>query len=236
MGQLCPACLARTLDVLDLRAPGTRRDIQRSPASPGGRHANNYGPGARAAGKPARSAAEPPANRCARPAFAPIPPSGTTAQAAGRPAGSTRAAAAAGASTGGSVTCYTASQASGLPGRSDKPRLVRSAPNTWNISPTYDRGRVSIRVGLSYNQANIFQYQYQDGTPTLDGTPSTPTPGGIKGPDSDVYLYSHLEIDAQGSIRLAHGLTFVAYGLNLNNEVFGFYQGSSRYDHPARIL
>ena len=124
---------------------------------------------------------------------------------------------------------YTASQASGLPGRSDHPRLSRSAPNTWNLSPTYDRGRVSIRVGLSYNQANIFQYQYQDGTPTLDGTPSTPTPGGLKGPDSDIYLYSHLEIDAQGSIRLAHGLTFVAYGLNLNNEVFGFYQGSPQY-------
>jgi TonB-dependent receptor len=124
---------------------------------------------------------------------------------------------------------FTASQASGLPGRSDHPRLSRSAPNTWNLSPTYDRGRVSIRVGLSYNQANIFQYQYQDGTPTLDGTPSTPTPGGLKGPDSDIYLYSHLEIDAQGSVRLAHGLTFVAYGLNLNNEVFGFYNGSTQY-------
>ena len=124
---------------------------------------------------------------------------------------------------------YTASQANGLPGRSDHPRLSRSAPNTWNLSPTYDRGRVSIRVGLSYNQANIFQYQYHDGTPTSDGTPSTPTPGGLKGPDSDIYLYSHLEIDAQGSVRLAHGLTFVAYGLNLNNEVFGFYQGSAQY-------
>jgi TonB-dependent receptor len=124
---------------------------------------------------------------------------------------------------------FTASQASGLPGRSDHPRLSRSAPNTWNLSPTYDRGRVSIRVGLSYNQANIFQYQYQDGTPTLDGTPSAPTPGGLKGPDSDIYLYSHLEIDAQGSVRLAHGLTFVAYGLNLNNEVFGFYNGSTQY-------
>jgi TonB-dependent receptor len=31
---------------------------------------------------------------------------------------------------------YTASQASGLPGRADHPRLSRSAPNTWNISPT----------------------------------------------------------------------------------------------------
>jgi TonB-dependent receptor len=124
---------------------------------------------------------------------------------------------------------YTASQANGLPGRSDHPRLSRSAPNTWNLSPTYDRGRVSIRVGLSYNQANIFQYQYHDGTPTLDGSPSTPTPGGLKGPDSDTYLYSHLEIDAQGSVRLPHGLTFVAYGLNLNNEVFGFYNGSTQY-------
>src|SRR5579871_2745908 len=71
---------------------------------------------------------------------------------------------------------YTASQASGLPGRSDHPRLLRNAPNTWNISPTYDRGRISIRVGLSYNQNNISSYSFQDGTPTLDGTPSTPTP------------------------------------------------------------
>ena len=30
-------------------------------------------------------------------------------------------------------------------------------------------------------------------------------------------------------VRLAHGLNFIAYGLNLNNEVFGFYQGSPQY-------
>jgi TonB-dependent receptor len=124
---------------------------------------------------------------------------------------------------------YTDSSASGLPGRSDHPRLLRNAPNTWNISPTFDRGRVSIRLGLSYNQANIAAYGYQDGTPTQDGTPSTPTPGGLKGPFGDQYFYSHLQIDAQGSIRLSHGLSFIAYGLNLNNEVFGFYQGSSQY-------
>jgi TonB-dependent receptor len=113
---------------------------------------------------------------------------------------------------------YTYSTTNGLPGRSDHPRLLRSAPNTWNISPTYDRGRVSIRAGLSYNQANIFAYQFQDGLP-----------GGLHGPLSDNYLYSHLEIDAQGSFRLGHGLSFVMYGLNLNNEVFGFYNGSSQY-------
>ena len=119
---------------------------------------------------------------------------------------------------------YTASQASGLPGRSDHPRLLRNAPNTWNLSPTYDLGRVSLRVGLSYNQANIFSYNYQDGTGG-----STPTPGGLNGPFSDIYFYSHLQVDAEGSVRMSHGFSFVMYGLNLTNEVFGFYQGSPQY-------
>jgi TonB-dependent receptor len=115
---------------------------------------------------------------------------------------------------------YTASRASLGPdfGRSDHPRLLRNAPNTWNISPTYDRGRVSIRVGLSYNGPNIAAYQFTDGTA-----------GGIKGPFGDNYFYAHLQVDAQGSVRVAHGLSFVMYGLNLNNEVFGFYNGSTQY-------
>ena len=119
---------------------------------------------------------------------------------------------------------YANSRLSGLPGRTDHPRLLRNAPNTWNISPTYDRGRFSIRVGVSYNQANIYSYNYQDGT---DG--STPTPGGLTGPFGDVYFYSHIQLDAQGSVRLAHGVDFLMYGLNLNNEVFGFYQGTPQY-------
>jgi hypothetical protein len=107
---------------------------------------------------------------------------------------------------------------------------LRNAPNTWNISPTYDRGRFSVRVGMSYNQANITSYFYQDGTLLKDGvTHSDITPGGLKGPFSDQYFYTHLQLDAQGSVRLAHGLNFVAYGLNLSNEVFGFYQGSPQY-------
>lgn len=113
---------------------------------------------------------------------------------------------------------YTNSSTSGLVGRSDHPRLLRNAPNTWNISPTYDRGRFSIRVGLSYNQANIYSYLYTDGTA-----------GGPRGPLGDINFYSHLQVDAQGTMRLAHGLSFVAYGLNLTNEVFGFYQGSTEF-------
>ncbi len=114
---------------------------------------------------------------------------------------------------------YTDSRANGLGallGRTDHPALQRQAPNTWNVSPTYDKGRVSLRVGIAYNQANIFSYQYSDSAPL-----------GVKGPNGDQYLYTHLQVDAQGSVRLNHGLSAIVYGLNLNNEVFGFYQGST---------
>ena len=113
---------------------------------------------------------------------------------------------------------FTQSRAFGIPNRSDHPMLPRTSPNAFNISPTYDRGRVSLRVGVSYNQANIQVYQYTDGTP-----------GGINGPLSDFYFYTHVQVDAQGSVRLNHGFTALVSALNLNNEVFGFYQGSSQY-------
>lgn len=113
---------------------------------------------------------------------------------------------------------YTKSEAHGVPGRSDSPALQRQAPHTWNISPTYDRGRVSLRVGLSFNAANIYSYSYTDGADL-----------GKTGPNGDNYLYSHLQVDAQGSVRLKYGFTAVVYGLNLTNEVFGFYNGSPIY-------
>lgn len=36
-------------------------------------------------------------------------------------------------------------------------------------------------------------------------------------------LYGHLQVDLQGTYSLPKGFTAVAYALNLNNEVFGFY-------------
>ena len=139
---------------------------------------------------------------------------------------------------------YTASQVTFPPlnpdgtgnatGRTDSPDLLRQAPHTWNVSPTYDKRRLSVRLGLSYNAANIFQYNYQDayvGPAAFTGGDATTntgylqTGGGIKGPNGDIYLYSHLQTDLQGSYKLGRGFTAVAYGLNLNNEVFGFYQG-----------
>ena len=125
---------------------------------------------------------------------------------------------------------YTTSTAFGIPLRTDSPALLRQAPNTWNFSPTYDRGRMSVRVGVSYNGPNIFAYQYQNvntnGTPIAAGDL---TAGGTAGPGGDNYLYAHLQIDAQAVVRVSHDLSVVVSGLNLNNEVFGFYNGSPQY-------
>jgi TonB-dependent receptor len=115
---------------------------------------------------------------------------------------------------------WTSSNSGPLPGRPDTPALQRQAPNTWNISPTYDRGRFSTRVGLSYNGPSIFMYQYQAG-----GTPDL----GPKGPQGDIYFYPHLQVDAQASYRVRKSLTVLVQGLNLTNEVFGFYNGSPDY-------
>ena len=113
---------------------------------------------------------------------------------------------------------YTTSRAIGIPSRSDHPMLPRTSPNAFNFSPTYDRGRVSLRLGVSYNQASIYAYQFTDGTP-----------GGLTGPLGDIYFYTHVQVDAQATVRMNHALSVLAYGLNLNNEVFGFYQGSSPF-------
>jgi TonB-dependent receptor len=113
---------------------------------------------------------------------------------------------------------WTASKIGSIPGRPDSPALQRQAPNTWNISPTWDRGRVSARVGLSYNGPSIYQYEYQT---SADASRLGPT-----GPSGDVYTLSHFQVDAQVSVRIGHGLTAMLYGLNMTNEVFGYYTGS----------
>ncbi len=110
--------------------------------------------------------------------------------------------------------------------RTDHPRLLRQAPHTWNVSPTFDRKRLSVRLGLSYNAANIFAYQYSDSAAAGAFDPTSGSGGGIHGANGDQYLYAHLQTDLQGSYRLMKGFTAVAYGLNLNNEVFGFYNGN----------
>ena len=73
-------------------------------------------------------------------------------------------------------------------------------------------------MGISYNGANIFAYNYQDGAAL-----------GLSRPNGDNYLYAHLQLDAQGSYRLPKGFKLVVYGLNLANEVFRFYNGGGTW-------
>jgi TonB-dependent receptor len=113
--------------------------------------------------------------------------------------------------------------------RTDKPNLLRQAPHTWNLSPTYDKKNLSVRLGLSYNAANIFAYNYTDSNAAGPFDPTTGKGGGLRGPNGDLYLYSHLQVDLQGTYKLPKGFTAVGYALNLNNEVFGFYQGSTSF-------
>jgi TonB-dependent receptor len=116
---------------------------------------------------------------------------------------------------------YTYSLANGLPGRTDTPALQRQAPNSFNVGPSYDYGRISAHVGMSYNGPMIYQYQYT--------TATDPQNLGLKGPAGDIYLYSHFQLDAQVSVRVHNGLSFLIQGENLTNEVFGFYNGSPIY-------
>ena len=98
-----------------------------------------------------------------------------------------------------------------------------------------------MRVGMTFDDKMIYAYQYENlayatddnGNPiVVNGRQQTvpnPQVGGVAGPAGDNYLYSHFQFDTQASYRLPWGLEIYGYGLNLNNEVFGFYNGSPQY-------
>jgi len=120
--------------------------------------------------------------------------------------------------------------------RGTEPRLSSLTIDGVNV-PSPETGVRHIKMDTlasdlveSIEINNIYAYQYQnlnsDGSPMAAGDL---TAAGLTGPGGDNYLYSHLQIDAQATVRVPPGFSFVAYGLNLNNEVFGFYNGSPQY-------
>jgi TonB-dependent receptor len=121
---------------------------------------------------------------------------------------------------------YTNSQEKGLPLRTDSPRLLDQAANDWNISPTYDTKRFSLRMGMSFNGANLETYNWIANSivPGADLSGLGPT-----GPSGDTWTLPHLQVDAQATYRAWRGLSVMANGLNLNNEVFGYYTGSTQF-------
>jgi hypothetical protein len=121
---------------------------------------------------------------------------------------------------------YTASREKGLPLRTDSPTTIDQSPNTWKVSPTYDTRRFSARVGLAYDGASLFSYGYVSPAYVKGADPSGLGPAG---PSGDIYTLAHFQTDAQVSYRFYKGFRAVVSGLNLNNEVFGYYQGSTQF-------
>jgi TonB-dependent receptor len=133
---------------------------------------------------------------------------------------------------------YNDSGINGLPNRTDSPSLMGTAKHAFNIEPAYELGRYEVHMGMSYNGSNIYAYQYYS---TASGiaecnnggnpqpTASAPLNGPINGPCGDNYFYPHFQVDAQMGARIYSGLQLQVQGLNLTNEVFGFYNGSEQY-------
>jgi TonB-dependent receptor len=117
---------------------------------------------------------------------------------------------------------YTTSKNYNLTGRTDSPQLVGQAPYSWNIGPAYATKRALVTMGISHNSANIYAYQYQSTGPGA-------VDFGVTGPNGDNYFYSHTQVDAQATYYIAKGFSVLASGQNMNNEVFGFYNGSPKY-------
>ena len=98
-----------------------------------------------------------------------------------------------------------------------------------------------MRAGMTFDDKMIYAYQYENlayatdsnGNPVIvNGVQQTvpnPQVGNTAGPAGDNYLYEHFQFDTQASYKLPWGFSVYAYGLNLNNEVFGFYNGSPQY-------
>lgn len=117
---------------------------------------------------------------------------------------------------------YTASKNYNLVGRTDTPDLVGQAPLSWNVGPAYATRRALVSVGVSHNGSNIYAYQYQSTGPGA-------VPFGVTGPFGDNYFYAHTQVDAKASYYLGKGFTVIGIGENMNNAVFGFYNGSTQY-------
>lgn len=88
--------------------------------------------------------------------------------------------------------------------------LPRQAKSIGNVALLYDAKRFSARAAWQYQGESI--YSYGDGSPT---------------PSGDNWLFPHSQIDASITVNLTANASLQLQGLNLNNAVFGFFNGTS---------
>jgi TonB-dependent receptor len=95
--------------------------------------------------------------------------------------------------------------------------LARQSPNLGNVALMYDLGPISARGAWAYQGANIVSY----GDGLADGL-------------GDTYFYAHSQIDASLLYTVSPRVQLQIQGLNLNNAVFGFFQGSPSHDYAIQ--
>lgn len=89
-------------------------------------------------------------------------------------------------------------------------RLPRQSNSLGNFALTYDSRRVSARAAWQYQGESITSYG--DGSAT---------------PSGDNWFLPHSQLDASMVVNLRDDVSLQLQGLNLNNAVFGFYNGNS---------
>lgn len=90
--------------------------------------------------------------------------------------------------------------------------LPRQATWIYNIAATYASSLVTAKLTQQYNG----EYLYAVG----DGTPNPAT--------GDTYMMPHTQVDASLNFAVTPTSQIVIQGLNLSNEVFGYYIGTPR--------
>jgi TonB-dependent receptor len=120
---------------------------------------------------------------------------------------------------------YADSHSNGIPGSTYSPPLIGTSRNAFNFEPGYELGRYSVHMGMTFNSDYDDAYQWFNN----QADPANNTAGPANGPLGDSYAYSHLQIDAQMGMRVWRGLHVILNGLNLTNEVFGYYNGQPQY-------
>ncbi|HTV82218.1 MAG TPA: TonB-dependent receptor, partial [Acidobacteriaceae bacterium] len=120
---------------------------------------------------------------------------------------------------------YADSHSNGIPGSTYSPPLIGTSRNAFNFEPGYVLGRYAVHMGMTFN--GDYDYAYQWFNNQTD--PANDTAGPSNGPLGDNYAYSHLQVDAQMGARMWRGLQLIVNGLNLTNEVFGYYNGQPQY-------
>lgn len=86
--------------------------------------------------------------------------------------------------------------------------LPRQSKSIGNVALTYDSRLVVARAAWQYQGASI--YSYGDGSAT---------------PSGDNWFFPHSQIDASVTLGLTRDIAMQLQALNLNNAVFGFYNG-----------